>query len=165
MVSGIKKQGTNNQPSFYNPHLFTKIKAMKRTFMLSLAATAVVALVFSACQPSRVWANKKKKKEEKEYREEVYRDEGYREPEEYRRPAPPPPPRYYASAALVISPSPGFVMKQHPSNGRYYHRSPGGYLYWKGYDNRFYIDQSYLSRIRYSRWEYDEWKRYSRQSR
>lgn len=129
--------------------------AMKRTFMLSLAAAATVAFVFSSCQPSRVWANKKKKKEDKEYRE----------PEVYRQPAPPPPSRYYASAALIITPSPGFVMKQHPNNGRFYHRSPSGYLYWKGYDNRFYIDQSYLSRMSYSRWEYDEWKRYSRQSR
>lgn len=134
---------------------------MKRTFMLSLAAASVVAIIFSSCQPSRVWANKKKKKEDKEYRE----SEVYREPAEYRRPVPPPPSRYYASASLVITPSPGFVMKQHASNGRFYHRSPSGYLYWKGYDNRFYIDQSYLSRLSYSRWEYDQWKRYSRQSR
>lgn len=129
---------------------------MKRKFMLSLAAVTVAALVFTGCQPSRVWANKKKNKEEKEYRES----------ETYRRPPPPPPAsRHYASAALIITPSPGFVMKQHPSNGRYFHRNPSGYLYWKGYDNRFYIDQSHLNRISYNRWEYEEWKRYSRQSR
>ncbi|MGQ0737910.1 MAG: hypothetical protein ACT4OJ_02515 [Bacteroidota bacterium] len=126
---------------------------MKRTFILPVAAVIATSFVFTSCQPSRVWANKKKK-ENKEYRE----------PEVYRQPAPAPPPRYYASSALIISPSPGFVMKQHPS-GRFYHRSSRGYLYWKGYDNRFYIDQSYLSSISYSRWEYDEWRRYSRQSR
>jgi len=128
---------------------------MKRTFMLSFAAVSVALLLLSSCQPSRVWATKKKKKEDKEYRER----------EVYRQPAPAPAQRYYASASLVISPSPGFVMKQHPSNGRYYHRNQAGYLYWKGYDNRFYIDASYLKRLRYSNWEYDEWKKYSRQSR
>jgi hypothetical protein len=121
--------------------------------MLFLAAI-VAAIVFSGCQPSRVWANKKKKMEEKEYRNQ----------EVYRPSVPPPPPRYYATAALIITPTPGFIMKQH-SNGRFYHRSPSGHLYWKGYDNRFYIDQSYLGSLRYSRWEYDEWRRYSRQSR
>jgi hypothetical protein len=76
----------------------------------------------------------------------------------------PQPARYYSSSALIITPSPGFVMKQSPG-GRYYHRSPAGYLYWKGYDNRFYIDNSHLRDLRYSRGEYDEWKRYNRQSR
>lgn len=127
---------------------------MKRTFILSLAAAMVITSVFSSCKPSRVWATKKKDKHEKEYRET----------ETYRQPHPPPPARYYSSAALIITPTPGFVMKQHPS-GRFYHRSPSGFLYWKGYDNRFYIDHSYLSQLSYSRWEYDEWKRYSRQSR
>ena len=129
---------------------------MNRTFMLPLAAVVTVALLVSGCQPSRVWANKKKNKEDREYRDnEVYRQ-------------PPPPPRqtarYYSSAALIITPTPGFVMKQ-SSNGRFYHHSHNGFLYWKGYDNRFYIDQSHLSNLRYSRWEYDEWKRYNRQSR
>lgn len=127
--------------------------------MLSLAVASVAALFLAACQPSRVWANKKKNKEDREYRE-------YREDEAYRQPPPPaPPPRYYASAALIISPRPGFLMKQDASTGRYYHRSAGGYLYWKGYDNRFYIDRTHLSRLSFSEREYDEWKRYSRQSR
>lgn len=126
---------------------------MKQTFMLSLAAVSV-ALLVTSCQPSRVWANKKKNKADKEYREQ----------EVYRQPSPPQTARYYATAALIISPTPGFLMKQH-SNGRFYHRTASGYLYWKGYDNRFYLDRSYLSGIRYSQWEYDEWRRYSRQSR
>lgn len=127
---------------------------MKRTFMLSLAAAGAVALVFSSCQPSRVWANKKK---DRDY------DREYREQEVYREPAPQPA-RYYSSAPLIITPTPGFVMKQSPG-GRFYHRSPSGLLYWKGYDNRFYVDNSHLRDLRYSRWEYDEWKRYNRQSR
>ena len=126
---------------------------MKRTFILTLATVVTIAFVFSSCQPSRVWANKKKNKDDREYRER----------EDYRQPAPQPA-RYYSSSALIITPTPGFVMKQSPG-GRYYHRSQAGYLYWKGYDNRFYIDNSHLRDLRYSRGEYDEWKRYNRQSR
>lgn len=155
MAPVSRKPGKTNQPTDTEMHLLTKIKAMKRTFMLYLPAIALASFLFTSCHPSRVWATKKKEKEPKEYRER----------EVYRETPPPPPPRYYASASLIITPTPGFVMKQNPSNGRYYHRNQAGYLYWKGYDNRFYIDQSYLGRLRYSRWEYDEWKKYSRQSR
>jgi hypothetical protein len=134
---------------------------MKRTFILSLATALTAALIFTSCQPSRVWANKKKDRDNDRDRER----EEYYEPEY--RPAPPPPPsttRYRQPSYLILSPSPGFVMKPGP-NGRFYHRSPGGLLYWKGYDNRFYLDRNYLDNVSYSRWEYDEWKRYSRQSR
>lgn len=105
-----------------------------------LAAT----LVFTSCKPSRVWATDE-------------RTERYPETS----PPPSPAPRYYPSASLVISPTPGFTMNRY-SDGRYYHRSPNGFMYWKGYDNRFYLDKSYLNRVSYSKWEYDEWKRYSR---
>jgi hypothetical protein len=115
---------------------------MKRTFMLSAAAVLAASLVFTSCKPSRVWATKE-------------RTERYPETS----PPPGPAPRY--SASLIISPRPGFIMSRYP-DGRYYHRSPGGFLYWKGYDNRFYLDRSYLNRVNYSKWEYNEWKRYSR---
>jgi hypothetical protein len=133
---------------------------MKRTFILSAAAVMAAALVFTSCQPSRVWATKKKDKD----RDHSYRD--YREPDEYRYKTPPPPPprRTYASASLIITPTPGFVMRQHP-NGGYYHQSPRGFMYWKGYDNRFYLDRDDLRKVSFTRWEYDEWKRYSRQNR
>lgn len=116
---------------------------MKRTFILSAFATMALAVVFTSCQPSRVWATKEK------------------EPRHRRTTEAPPPPRYYNNVALIVTPSPGFVMKQN-SNGRFYHRSPQGYLYWKGHDNRFYLDRSYLGRVSYDKWEYNEWKRYSR---
>ena len=133
---------------------------MNRTFILSTAAVIAVAFLFTSCHPSRVWATKKK--DSKEYREDRDdRDDRY-EPR-YTTP-PPPPPRYYSSVSLVISPAPGFVMRQ-TADGRFFHRSQQGYLYWKGYDNRFYIDRAELVHLSYSRWEYDEWRRYSRQSR
>jgi len=117
---------------------------MKRTFILTTVTVLAAALFFTSCKPSRVYANKK------------------RTVEHSPRPAPAPA-RYYATAPLIVSPTPGFRMSQH-SNGQFYHRGPQGYLYWKGYDNRFYLDRNYLDRISYSKWEYKEWKRYSRQS-
>ena len=114
------------------------------SLLLAIAATAL----FTSCKPSRVWATKDKK-EKNDYKEEE------------RYTPPPPPPRSYVSVALVISPSPGFVMNRYP-DGRYYHRSPQGFLYWKGYDNRFFLDRAYLKKVRYSRSEYDQWKRYNR---
>jgi hypothetical protein len=133
---------------------------MKRTFILPLVAVIATAFVFASCQPSRVWATKKKKKDKDDDRE--YREPDYRSS----RPAPPPPStaRYYRSVPLIISPTPGFVMKP-GRNGRFYHNGPNGLLYWKGYDNRFYLDQDDLRKVSYDRYEYEEWKRYSRQSR
>jgi hypothetical protein len=123
---------------------------MKRTFILSAAAVVMMAVTFTSCKSSRVWATKKKEPKE------------YREPETYRRPEPPPPPRL-SYVSLIITPSPGFVMRQNP-DGKFYHRTTQGFLYWKGYDNRFYLDRSQVSRVNYNKWEYDEWKRYSRNS-
>ncbi len=119
---------------------------MKRTFILTTAAVLTVAIHLTSCGHSRVWANK-------ERRESV----------------PPPSPSHpyngpvYSATPLIISPTPGFTMNRH-SNGQYFHRGPQGFLYWKGYDNRFYLDRNYINRIHYSKWEYNEWKRYSRYS-
>ncbi len=122
---------------------------MKRTFILSVTIILSSLFVFSSCKSSRVWETK-----DRDSRVE--------------RTSPPPPSRQYNqasnrynSATLIISPRPGFKMNQH-SNGRYYHRSPQGFLYWKGYDNRFYLDKSYLNRVSYSKWEYNDWKRYKK---
>ena len=61
--------------------------------------------------------------------------------------------------SLIITPSPGFTMSHYP-DGRYYHRSKQGLIYWKGYDNRFFLDKKYVSRVKYNKWEYNEWKRW-----
>jgi hypothetical protein len=118
---------------------------MKRMQLLSAALIITVAATSFSCKPSKVWATKDKHK---------------KETRTVRR-TPAPPPRNYHAVALVISPTPGFVMNRY-ADGRYYHRSPNGLLYWKGYDNRFFLDRSYLNRVSYSQWEYDEWRRYSR---
>ncbi len=70
-------------------------------------------------------------------------------------------PRYHSSFSLIISPRPGFVMNRY-SDGRYYYRSPEGYMYWRGYDNRFYLDRSHIGRAHYSHREYNDWQRNGR---
>lgn len=82
-------------------------------------------------------------------------------PREYRPYPPPPPPVAHVSVGLVISPWAGIVISRYP-DGRYYYRSPQGYIYWRGYDNRYYLDRAYLSRVHYDRREYGRWKEYDR---
>lgn len=73
---------------------------------------------------------------------------------------------YYSSApprshvSLIITPSPGFTMNNH-RDGRYYHRSQQGFIYWKGNDNRFFLDKKYVNRANSSKWEYKEWKKWN----
>ena len=74
------------------------------------------------------------------------------------------PPRYRSTFSLIITPTPGFTMSSYP-DGRYYHRTPQGFIYWKGYDNRFYLDRKYLGRVQYDQREYNEWKRFDRNYR
>jgi hypothetical protein len=135
---------------------------------LAGAALLVAMAGFTGCTPSRVYANKKKQKEKKEDRESEYdRDYGrtdrddrrYDRDYDYERV--PPPASGYSRSSLIIAPRPGFVMQRYP-DGRFYHRSPSGLLYWKGYDNRFYLDRTYLNRVRYSQGEYEQWRDYAR---
>ena len=59
--------------------------------------------------------------------------------------------------SLVIQSSPGWVVNRY-HDGRYYYRSPQGYVYWRGYDNRYYLDRSYMGRVHYDRRQYGDWK-------
>ena len=69
------------------------------------------------------------------------------------------PNRTSASFSLILNSGPGFYASTYP-DGRYYYRSPQGYIYWRGYDNRYYLDRSYLGRAHYNRREYNEWSRH-----
>ncbi len=40
----------------------------------------------------------------------------------------------------------------------FYFRTPEGYYYRRGYDNRYYLDRAYLNRVNYDRHEYNEWR-------
>ena len=63
------------------------------------------------------------------------------------------------STSLVISSGPSFYATRYP-DGRYYYRNPQGYVYWRGHDNRYYLDRSYLGRVHYNKSDYNEWRRY-----
>jgi hypothetical protein len=58
---------------------------------------------------------------------------------------------------LVIVHTPGIVIKKY-SDGRYYYKNGAGYMYWKGYDGRYYLDEKHLKGMEYGPAEYDEWK-------
>ena len=58
--------------------------------------------------------------------------------------------------SLVIHASPGMVVNRY-HDGRYYYRHQG-YTYWRGADNRYYLDRSHLNRVRYNRQQYNNWK-------
>jgi hypothetical protein len=58
---------------------------------------------------------------------------------------------------LVIVYTTGIVISRY-SDGRYYYRNTAGYIYWKGDDGRYYIDEKHLKDVEYEDGEYDEWK-------
>ena len=58
---------------------------------------------------------------------------------------------------LIIVRTPTIVVYTF-SDGRHYHRNSDGMIYWLGKDNRFYLDDSYISKVKYDDKEYNEWK-------
>ncbi|HET6769699.1 MAG TPA: hypothetical protein VFH08_19965 [Chitinophagaceae bacterium] len=65
--------------------------------------------------------------------------------------------KYANRHPLVIVYTPAMVVNQY-SNGRYYYRNTAGYMYWKGYDGRYYIDEKHLKGMDYEVSDYDDWK-------
>ena len=63
----------------------------------------------------------------------------------------------YRRYPLIIIRTPDIMIGRY-NDGRYYYRNPEGYMYWKGYDNRFYLDERYLNDIGYDENEYNDWK-------
>jgi hypothetical protein len=64
-----------------------------------------------------------------------------------------------ASFSLILNSGPGIYTSRYP-DGRYYYRSPQGNIYWRGYDNRYYLDRSYLGKVHYNKGQYNDWNRY-----
>ena len=102
---------------------------MKKIHLTSIALLVVAAIAITSCGTNR---------------DGYYSQQG--------------PARYRSSISLIISPYPGLRMERYP-DGRYYYRSPEGYMYWRGYDNRFYLDRSYHNRVHYNQREYSDWNR------
>lgn len=73
----------------------------------------------------------------------------------------PPPPPGHTSVSLIISNNPGLVISRY-ADGRYYYRAPGGYIYWRGYGNRYYLDRRYVNRSYLSHRQYRDWNRHYR---
>jgi len=69
------------------------------------------------------------------------------------------PNRSSASFSLILNSGPGIYGSRYP-DGRYYYRNPEGYIYWRGYDDRYYLDRSCLGKVHYQRREYNEWNRH-----
>ena len=63
----------------------------------------------------------------------------------------------YRRYPLIIRRTPDIIIGRY-NDGRYYYRNPEGYMYWKGYDDRFYLDEKYLNGNRYDENEYNDWK-------
>jgi hypothetical protein len=69
-----------------------------------------------------------------------------------------------ASLSLIVNPYPGIVVSRY-YDGRYYYRNPQGYTYWRGYDNRYYLDRSYVGKRYYHHRDYDDWHNNGRRGR
>ena len=63
----------------------------------------------------------------------------------------------YHRYPLVVIRTPDIIIRRY-NDGRYYYRNPEGYMYWKGYDDRFYLDEQYLNDNGYNEEEYNDWK-------
>ena len=63
----------------------------------------------------------------------------------------------YSRYPLIIIRTPDIIIRRY-NDGRYYYRNPEGYMYWKGYDDRFYLDEKYLNDNGYDDGEYNDWK-------
>ena len=58
---------------------------------------------------------------------------------------------------LIVIRTPDMVIGRY-NDGRYYYHSPEDLWYWKGDDDRFYLDEKYLGRTDYNNDEYRDWK-------
>ncbi|HEU5167048.1 MAG TPA: hypothetical protein VFU29_15965 [Chitinophagaceae bacterium] len=63
----------------------------------------------------------------------------------------------YRRYPLIIIRTPEIIIGRY-NDGRYYYQNPEGYMYWKGYDDRFYLDEKYLNDNGYDENEYNDWK-------
>jgi len=58
---------------------------------------------------------------------------------------------------LIIIKTPDVVILRHV-DGRYFYKNGDNMIYWKGNDDRFYLDEQYLEKVEYDRNELDDWK-------
>lgn len=51
------------------------------------------------------------------------------------------------------------VQGKRSPDGRYYYRCQEGYIYWKGYDNKYYIDRVYANQVASDPNDYNSWEK------
>ena len=63
----------------------------------------------------------------------------------------------YHRYPLIVIRTPDIIIGRY-NDGRYYYKNPDGFMYWQGYDDRFYLDEKYLRDMDYDQDEYNDWK-------
>ena len=58
---------------------------------------------------------------------------------------------------LIIIKTPQIIILKH-ADGRYYCKNVDNFIYWKGNDDRFYLDEQYLEQVEYDKNQLDDWK-------
>ncbi len=65
--------------------------------------------------------------------------------------------KYAARYPLIIVRTPDIVVTR-DKDGRSYYKNKEGIVYWKGSDDRFYVDEKHLKDMEYDQGDYDDWK-------
>lgn len=58
---------------------------------------------------------------------------------------------------LVVSPDASKEVRS--PDGRYYYRNEQGYIYWKGYNNKYYIDRVHAGQVESDPSDYRNWQK------
>jgi hypothetical protein len=58
---------------------------------------------------------------------------------------------------LIVLKTPEIIILHH-ADGRYYYKNQDNFIYWKGNDERFYLDEQYLDQVEYDKDQLSEWK-------
>lgn len=58
---------------------------------------------------------------------------------------------------LIIIKTPDIIVMKH-TDGRYYYKNADNFIYWKGNDDRYYLDEQYLEQVDYDQAEWNDWK-------
>ena len=58
---------------------------------------------------------------------------------------------------LIIIRTPQIIILKH-ADGRYYYKNADNFIYWKGNDDRFYLEEQFLDQVEYDKNELDDWK-------
>ena len=58
---------------------------------------------------------------------------------------------------LIVYKTPDIVILRH-TDGRSFYKNHDNFIYWKGEDDRFYLDEQFISKVNYDEAEMADWK-------